>query len=319
LPRRTRSRRSQGRGDEGEGEGGGAGGGEEEMVGEEGDGASARDGVVAPPELQRYTGDVGDGFLTRLTQRIQDGHYGEVLRETMDPQAAAPSSELSGEEDAFAGEEAGGGVGVGGGRSRRSLPPGVVLLAQSDDAKTLIAQAQQASADLLALFRVRVSFNRQTGLITNNTTIEVIDVASGRTIPRSKSSEVNNLKVQQYRTDENPRGDDPVTEALDKVFALIDEQLLLSPMPAGLKPEHVQARLISLFQAPEKPDMLQLLDEVRLYHAQELLSDEHWRIAYEQLIGAEKTAQLMSADPGIRLNAIREYLPAAVVLPQPQQ
>ncbi len=191
------------------------------------------------------------------------------------------------------------------------------MLGQSEDAKTLIEQARQASADLLVLFHVKVSFNRQNRLITNNTTVELIDVTTGRTIPRSKTSAVNNLKVQQYRMDDNPKGDDPVEQAIDKIFAVIDEELLLSPMPAGLQPQHVQTRLISLFQATERPNMLQLLDEVRLYHAKDLLTDEHLRIAYEQLVGADKASQLLSTDVGARLAAVREYLPPAVGLPEP--
>ncbi len=110
LPQRSRSsRRSSSGSDEEENEGsaGQEGGLLTESDDEEGAALAGPGGKVVHRELHRLTGDLGDEFLTRLARRIEDGACGEILREALDPQAAAAAGgEDREEEEGFEGEGA---------------------------------------------------------------------------------------------------------------------------------------------------------------------------------------------------------------------
>ena len=123
-----------------------------------------------------------------------------------------------------------------------------------------------------------------------------------------KSKDLNNIQVQNARA--NVKGFvDNVDDELTKLFAFIDGNWKLGPVPAGLQSEHVLARIGQILnESHENP--LPAACEVRMYHTGGLLQDQHLEMAYQRLFADPQLGTLMATGTEEeRTQAITRWLP----------
>jgi hypothetical protein len=198
--------------------------------------------------------------------------------------------------------------GAGGGQSAASaaagemLAPGLVYLGK-DKWKDLLADAKKRGLDYLAVFSIDVNKNAKTGYVTNETKLNVYDVASGEMLIASKK--LNNVNV--FRASQS--GDSPTKEvdkALDPVWKLIDDKLALQDLP-NLTREQVAGRVAQLL-ASDSDQPLQELAEIRAYYGRGLMNDEELTKAYDMLVG-DQGLVLITGSSKERRKAVDAWMP----------
>lgn len=290
----------------GRGDGGQGGGGAD--FGGPGAGMQQGGGGQVNAQLQKYTGELGQMFFEGLKDRLARGDYGEVLKSAnaagtqrqgggrmggggpgMGMAGAGVDSYEGGQEDGFGGGRAGG--------RRRSdasvtqLAPGALLIGPAPT-KELLKLAKEAELDALCVFNVNVVVVRRTQQISTTTKIQVYNVADGKKAYELKKPTLNNIAVQVARANENSRGDDPVDEAMEKVFEHIDGNWRIAQMPT-LQQEHALGRIGALLgETHENP--LPVLAEIRMYHTQGLIEDNHLLLAYQRKLGNDQLGSTLA-------------------------
>ena len=169
----------------------------------------------------------------------------------------------------------------------------------------LLLKAAREGIPVLALFNVEVKFNVKTNLVTNETELILFDVAKKAKLDRASTGKFNNLKVQSDRTNNK---DDGLQKAFADFFKVVDETLVVSPFPSGLKPEHVKGRVSSLATAKHEM-VLPVLVEIRYWQRKNMLSEEELVQAYKQLLGEEAGQQLATGDEETKKKIVEKWLP----------
>ena len=202
------------------------------------------------------------------------------------------------------------------GNSRRSAvasnePPqftaGVIYLGTGTPS-TLKRKAAQQGVDVLLLFDVDVSRNSRTGVVRTTTKATIYDMYKNSAIVKLKS--LSNIKVQNERA----KGDDPVNDWIDDLVAKIDDTssgLVMTDLPAGLKPEHAKGRVERLAadyaSAPGNP--LPILTEISFYYHRKLIDDELRTRVYQQILGKEAGERLSLGNAKERLDVLQRWMP----------
>jgi hypothetical protein len=287
---------------------GAAGGMEGSEMGEPGHaGAAAGGNVPLPQPVRLLTGELGETIVEQFMVRLKRGDYGQVLQTSGAPTQGTTSGYGSGYEqhDGEYGSEGGqmpGGMGMGmnlgggmgggsgagarmgGAQGPRSVLPGVTLIAIGSNSKELVAKAKEAGVDVLCVFRISIKLNPRVNLVTNETSLAIFDVGSGKEVFSTRP--LNNISVQRERAEGEPDG---VETTLRALFEHVDQNWQLGPLPQ-MNTERVLTRLRALIKQPSGDDPLAALTEARLYHSRGLVQDDHLTVAYQQLLGDEQTA-----------------------------
>lgn len=199
---------------------------------------------------------------------------------------------------------AGGGNGLG---------PGLVVLGE-DQRENLLDKAADQGVDVLVFFEADVEQNRKTGLVINKTQIELWDVRSRDRIVATPA--LNNYKVQLHR-EENRRGEDPVEEALNELFAEIDQgsenervetKLKVREFPESVRREYVEGHISELLDQ-EDVETLPKLAEIKFYHSHGLIDDATLTKCFQKALGETDGAKLAQGDKDERLKVVRKFLP----------
>ncbi|HIA19806.1 MAG TPA: hypothetical protein EYN70_10390, partial [Planctomycetaceae bacterium] len=191
-------------------------------------------------ELKKYTGTLGDKVMQRLRGRIERGYYGTLLKTAKSGGSSAGGQSAGGFDPAEAGfdpAEAGfdpadegldgtgaaggfagpgaGFPGAGGQRGSSSTGlPGVTMLGVGT-LDQLSQKAQQSDLDAVIIFEVKVTVNKKTKLVTNNTTLQLFDVQLGKVVRRNKTP-LNNVKIQiQSKNAKGTEVNDMIEEEID--------------------------------------------------------------------------------------------------------
>lgn len=272
-------------------------------------GAAGSGNVPLPQPVRQLTGELGETIVEQFMVRLKRGDFGQVLQTTGAPAQGTTGGYGSGysEYGAEYGSEGGqtpGGMGMGmnlgagmgagsgagaragGGQGSRSVLPGVTLI-DIGNSRELVAKAEDAGVDVLCVFRISVKLNPRVGLVTNETSLAIFDIGTGKEIFSTRP--LNNILVQRNRAEGKS---DDVETTLRALFEHVDQNWRLGPLPQ-MTPEQVLARLRSLIKQPSGDDPLAALTEVRLYHSRGLLQDDHLTVAYQQLLGDDQVASTL--------------------------
>ncbi len=175
-------------------------------------------------------------------------------------------------------------------------------------ASTLKRKAAQQGVDVLLLFDVDVSRNSRTGVVRTTTKATIYDMYKNSALVKLKS--LSNIKVQNERA----KGDDPVNDWIDDLVAKIDDTsrgLVMTDLPAGLKPEHAKGRVERLAadyaSAPGNP--LPILTEIAFYYHRKLIDDELRTRVYQQILGKEAGEKLSLGNAQERLDVLQRWMP----------
>ena len=276
-------------------------------------------------QLTRYAGELGERFLNEFQTRVADGKFGQVLRDAPVGGRGGGASGYGGEYGESgammpgmpygASEGAGYGAGmmpgggaVGGGRpapnATSPITTGLCFVGVESQEK-LLGKAAREGLQVLVLVKIDVKVNLKTKLITNETELVLLDVAKKAEL--YSTAGFNNLKIQNDRTNNKKDG---VQEEFTKLFEYIDANLVVSPLPTALKPEHVQGRVTAL--AASKPDnLLPVLAEIRYWQRQNMLTEEQMTAAFKQLLGDDMGAQLATGEEEAKKKLLEKWLPKA--------
>lgn len=274
--------------------------------------------------LQELTGELGSRVVGQLRERMTRGDFGQTM--ALLSQAGATARGAAGAGSAVDAEPAGGdpalaqgmpdpaaaggfdaGAPLGGGRLAEAVPlsPGIVFLGLANP-KELRAKAQQAGVDVVCVFSIALTAIPKQQLLKNETKIRVHDLVQSKPLYESKA--LNNIQVQIERI-ERKSEQDSVDRELDSLFAFIDANWHLGPLPAGLNADNVLNRLRGLLgQSPENP--LPLLAEARMYQTRGLLQDNHFLVVCQKLVGNEAGAQLVNGTAEEKLDLVTKWLPS---------
>jgi hypothetical protein len=287
-------------GDAGLGEGAGIGA----MTGE---GDFTGGGSRIPQAVKQLTGELGEKIVEQFTLRLERGDYGDVLK-------TPPAAPAGGGATAYGGQygESGYEGGYDGGtqpgvpnQGPRSIVPGVTLI-DIGSTKDLVAKAKQAGVDVLCVFKIAIVLNPRAQLVINNTSLLIVDVATGKEVFSTKP--LNNIEVQKDRMEGKP---DDVAKALIAMFEHVDQTWKLGPVPA-MEPQQVLTRIGAILNEGPGASPLPALAEVRMYHSRGLLQDNHLELAYQRLLGDEQAARVLATGTEEEKRAVIEkYMSAA--------
>ena len=199
-----------------------------------------------------------------------------------------------------------GGPGSGGGSGRGSSLSSVVVVGKGE-LKQLMRSAKEKGADVLVLFNVRVTESSRTGLVTNNTSIELYNIATGSKV--FSLAPLNNMRMQKDRQVAEKGGmDDPLQKAVDKLFQFTDLSFKLIPMPQKSS-EEILETFIRPLVAREHENPLAALTQIRYLHSKGMVKNEHLRIAFQQVIGVELASKFFDGDSKARTEMVQAWLP----------
>jgi hypothetical protein len=277
--------------------------------------------------LSRFAGELGERLLAEFESRIQNGNFGQILRDApvaggagAGPGAGAYGGEYgaegSGGSAAMSGPSypggsmppGGSGFGAPGGvrgpaaAAAPQITRGMSFLGL-DSQEKLLQKAAREGLQVLVLLNMEMTVNRKTNLITNETEMLLFDVAKKTQL--YATDKFNNLKIQNERQGNK---DDGVKEQFDKLFKFVDENLLVTAPPATLNAANVLVRVSSLASA-KHDSVLPVLAEIRFWQRKGLLPEAEMLNAYKQLLGDEPGTQLVSGDDAAKRKALEKWLP----------
>ncbi|TWU21647.1 hypothetical protein Pla52o_38340 [Novipirellula galeiformis] len=181
--------------------------------------------------------------------------------------------------------------------------PGIVYLGLAPSTET-IKRAQKHDIDFLLHFDVVLKPGRDE-TIQNVSRCRLIKVSDGKTLGLSKPADSNEVQ----RTEAVPR--DYVSEQISNLFAIIDRQLALTDMPK-LSPEIAKRRVASMFSG-SRADRMKALAEIRLYQAQQLISDEEAEKAF-YIVGGGEAMKLMYGTQEDKIATVHQWVTEALTL-----
>jgi hypothetical protein len=244
--------------------------------GQGGDPNAPQPGAAPLVVLDYYTAELGTKLVDGLRTRIDIGQFGEVQKTyaatTTDPamaqQASDPNNPAA---KAMAGKP-------------KAIVPGVVFLGVerggAAGTKDLIAKAKKEELDALVVFDINVSPTRT--VIANNTKMMLLDLTKGESIHATKL--LKNTAVEVARKE--ARGEDPVDEVIERLFAIVDSTYKLEEFPEALNEANVTTRVQKLTETPPA-NKLQTLLEIAFWQQRGLISPDTAKIAYEKILGPD--------------------------------
>ncbi len=285
---------------------GGGGGGN--YGGGEGYGGGQRGGANAGTvrSFQQLTGAFGEALATGFENRWASGSLGSVFKDVVAAAPAAAGNGLGGLGYGGAGYAGGvgysggagyaGGMGEGGGnggeggigmggaggaaasvRQRvapgENIAPGLAFIGTGSQTE-LLAKAAELGVDGMFVFDVKASQNRRNGWVNNDTRLRFMTL-DGKTL--AATTTLTNVDIERSKA----RGldDDSLEKGMDRFFAMFDEKVRLTDMPA-LKPEHARSRMISLLANKEASSLAKMF-EARLYFSKDLLTEDELSKIYQ--------------------------------------
>jgi len=302
----------------------GGGGGAEYGGGESGGGSGSL--------LSKGAGELGDKLAAAYTERVMRGDFGEVLKQAMESKSGGNQGNAGGDGSAGYGAEGGagfganrmaagagglggaGGVGGGGGaaatKSVTQLIPGLSMIGIGTQ-KELIERAREDGIDVVVIIDVKLSVNTKNNLVTNDTTLALFDAKTQQKLLTSDKKPIstkafNNIAIQKARSEGK---EDGVDQELEKLFAAIDANLIMTDIPAALTAEIVTKRIASLI-AEKRDNPLPVLAEARMYYAKGLLEESALFTAYEQILGVDSGRLLATGTEEDKKKALDRWLPA---------
>jgi len=200
----------------------------------------------------------------------------------------------------------GGRGGAGGGSSDPSqFAAGLTYLGVASDAE-LKRKAREQGADVLLVFHVSAKHNSRTNLVTTTTRFDVIDMVKGTVLFKGPS--LTNIKVQQAQT----AGKADLVEKAIETFAqrLEDPRdgLVVTDLPAGMKPQHAAAR-VEYLAGQQYSNPLPFLAEITFYFSRGLIDDEIRTRAYQQILDQRAGEKLSLGKDTERLEILSRWLP----------
>jgi hypothetical protein len=325
IPTRGGNRGDGAGGNEGFGggdEGYGAAGGGDEGYGAEGGGGSNS-------LLSKGAGELGDKLAAAYTERVMRGDFGDVLKKASEAGSGGNRGNAYGEEDSEYGGGAGyggpggagpggagpgygakagpEGAGAGGGGAAAAsevtqIKPGLSMLGIGTQ-KELIERAREDGIDAIVIIDMKLSMNRSTGLVTNDSTLALLDAKTQKKLHTTRK--FNNLIIQKARA---AGKEDSVDKELGKLFEAIDANFKMTDLPAGLTAERAAQRVADL-AAEQHDNPLPILAEARMYHAKGLLEESALFAAYEQILGVDFGRLLATGEEEDKKKVLNRWLP----------
>ena len=179
---------------------------------------------------------------------------------------------------------------------------GVTFLGEGSS-RELANAAKDRGLDVLIVLQVKVTPNPKTGHVTNLTKLAMRDAQNRTRFLTTR--ELNNIKIQKARESEK---DDGLDREVEKLFAFIDENLVMTSLPEEHTNEMVLARLREVLKESHD-DLLPVLTEISFWNRQDLLLDDHLLSAFRRLIGDEPAVQLSSGAEDERKQVLAKLLP----------
>jgi hypothetical protein len=176
------------------------------------------------------------------------------------------------------------GAGMGMGAPNRAAPKTNTLAGQSlavgmmylgdGSRKEIEEKFAESGADILFLFDVDAKSNARTRIVTNKTTVRVLDSA-GETVGASR--QLVNTDVEKNRLREK---DDGLETNIERLFGLVDREVSVIPMPNSMQASHAQSRMAAILSDGSVTPLRKMF-EARLYHSMGLLTAEELSMAYQ--------------------------------------
>ncbi len=170
------------------------------------------------------------------------------------------------------------------------LPPGSSPLAPCltfigvDESNKLIKKASQEGYDGLMLFEVTVGFNRNLGIVVNDTLVRVVQPSS---VPKDVkrvyvSKSLNNVQYAKSKAKGDPDG---LAETVQKIVRETEEGLALQPLPAALTPEVIATKRVPSLASETEISVIDRLSEVNLYYFKGFIDEKQKADAFEKIAG----------------------------------
>ncbi|MEO1524444.1 MAG: hypothetical protein AAFX06_03370 [Planctomycetota bacterium] len=187
--------------------------------------------------------------------------------------------------------------------SPESLPmwrQGFLYLGSGDLSKN-VKVAQANGLDLIVHFDVLLKEGRG-DFVQNISRCRLIHVPSGKSLGVSRS--IDSLELAQQSRGKGVSSRDYVSEQLSNLIAILDRQAKTMDMPQ-LTPEVAKRRVGTLLSSGGG-NSLQTLAEVRLYQAQQLLSEEEVMTAFD-IVGGSEAMRLLYGTDEEKLEIVRSW------------
>jgi hypothetical protein len=178
--------------------------------------------------------------------------------------------------------------------------PGIVYLGEGTSDEN-IPLARAANLDVLLHFDVVLKPDRN-GNSRNTSRLRAIHVATGKSIGVSKA--MDNWEAAQLARAGRQGERAYVEEKLGYLFAILDRQVKAVDLPK-LSPDVARRRVASLIASPQSRT-LRTLAEIRLYQAQELISESEVEAAFD-IIGSVDGLMLLHGPLNERLAMARQW------------
>jgi hypothetical protein len=266
------------------------------------DPSAPQEGADPQSVIDYYSSEIGTKMLEGMQTRREQGQFGEILNtitQADDPnnnnninnRGGAPYNQPQHDPAAIAARALAG--------KPFPIAPGLVFLGVGKQAD-LLKKAKENDLDAVILVDVGVSPTRT--VIINSTRLMLLNGATGKSLYASTPLKATVVETQR----EQGRGENLVSDLIEKFFAAVDEQFTLSELPAGLNQTNVTAQVQRLTASPP-PNPLETLLEVAFWREQDLITDETAKAAYVAILGPDG-AKLMG-DMAERKAAIQKLLP----------
>ena len=171
--------------------------------------------------------------------------------------------------------------------------------------------ARQHELDVVIVFEVKVSVNKRTKLVTNNTTLQLFDVQKGKVVKKNRAA-LNNVKVQ--RDSEKAKGneiDEMIEKEIDQIFLgpdAADAVYRVKELPA-LTAENVLEFRITPMVKEDYENPLPVLAELHFWVSRQLLKPDHLAIAYKELLDEDVAEKLLKGDEKTKAEVVKTWLP----------
>lgn len=245
--------------------------------------------AIADAALEPKLGLLVDSLKTELTRRVSAGEFGAVLTAlTAEGQAAVSKVAMTGA--ALAPPAQGEPI---------TWIPGVDFLGVGAS-KGMIETARGLGYDLLFHFDVIAKTSRS-GEPQYDARLRLIQCSSGEPLAVSKTVNKRDVLMASKR-----RGIPAVLqETLQPLFDGIDARIVLRPMPP-LTPAQAATRIDALLASP-KPNRIENLAEIVMFHHKKLIDDEQLdQIFY--FIAGEEGLNLLHAIPEQRQQLAEQFV-----------
>lgn len=264
--------------------------------------------------LTYYTGELGEKIVEVLTERMEDGKYGDVLARALESYEApaATNNNNTGSGSASPGSYPPPGYpGTSGGAPGGEQPakaekfepggvmPGVVMLGEGSE-RELIKEADDQQVDFLIILDVSVRPSHKAA--SNTTKFRVLSLEKAKTPAANPPAEgakpreifvsksINSHRVETAREEDE---EDPLETEIDGFAAAIDAEVTAGPLPDKLTPE-VALKRANFLTTQEVESPLANLAEIRCYRVKELIDDAQLAELYGKILGPEKAKKLLS-------------------------